>query len=109
MGGGPGVKKKACINRVCLNADQPPSPALRPADCKPGGPPSFGLPDALTRGPLLPLHKARVTARVARDQLVQVKLELLLSRRTGPTATGELLLPPPERAERFSRSGRVPV
>merc|ERR1711865_1297874 len=60
--GGPGVKKKACINRVCLNADQPPSPALRPADCKPGGPPSFGLPDALTRGPLLPLDSQPLAA-----------------------------------------------
>lgn len=60
--GGPGVKKKACINRVCLNADQPPSPALRPADCKPGGPPSFGLPDPLTRGPLLPLDSQPLAA-----------------------------------------------
>jgi len=65
--GGPGVKKKACINRVCLNADQPPpSPALRPADCKPGGLSSFGLPDALTllqtRGPLLPLDSQPLAA-----------------------------------------------
>lgn len=61
------MKKKACINRVCLNADQPPpSPALRPADCKPGGLSSFGLPDALTllqtRGPLLPLDSQPLAA-----------------------------------------------
>ena len=28
--GGPGIKKKACVNRVCLNAEAPVSPTLAP-------------------------------------------------------------------------------
>ena len=63
--GGPGVKKKACINRVCLNADQPLTPALRPAECRPDSLPSLdGLPDGLTRHPLLPIDSQPMVAPI---------------------------------------------
>jgi len=58
--GGPGVKKKACVNRVCLNADA--SPQLRPTACKDTVPSLEGLPDGLTRHPLLPLDSPPLTA-----------------------------------------------
>ena len=58
--GGPGVKKKACVNRVCLNADA--SPPLRPLVCKEAVPSLEGLPDALTRHPLLPLDSQPLAA-----------------------------------------------
>lgn len=88
--GGPGVKKKACISRVCLNADQPePSPALRPDEGKPCALPPFGLPDALaTRSPLLPLDSQPLAAtnlyspQPAPDAYpvgASTKLELLLA------------------------------
>ena len=79
------MKKKACINRVCLNADQPePSPALRPDECKPCALPPFGLPDALaTRSPLLPLDSQPLySPQPAPDAYpvgASTKLELLLA------------------------------
>jgi hypothetical protein len=58
--GGPGVKKKACVNRVCLNADA--SPPLRPLVCKEAVPSLEGLPDGLMRHPLLPLDSQPLAA-----------------------------------------------
>ena len=86
--GGPGVKKKACINRVCLNADQLPSPPLRPAEGKQDSLPPIGLPDGLTRRPLLPLDSqplaatnfyAAQTVPDAYPVGVSTKLEFLLA------------------------------
>ena len=86
--GGPGVKKKACINRVCLNIDQLPSPPLRPAEGKQDSLPPIGLPDGLTRRPLLPLDSqplaatnfyAAQTVPDAYPVGVSTKLEFLLA------------------------------